>query len=73
MSTGMGVGKNHLFISLKWKVYHTTEHLPRTNNAIGFHRAFESMLQINKPNVWKLLEVIHRQRALREFTFAKQK
>ena len=58
-----------------WNGYHRTiEHLTRTNNAIeGFHRGFESSLQMNKPDVWKILEAIHRQQALQEFTVAQQK
>ena len=41
-----------------WNVYHRTiQHLPRTKNAIeGFHRRFELMLQLSKPDVgnfWK--------------------
>ena len=58
-----------------WNVHHRTiEHQPRTNNAIeGFHKGFESMLQMNKPYVWKFLEAIHRQQALQEFTVAQQK
>ena len=39
----------------------------------GFHRGFESMLQINKPDVWKFLEAIHRQQALQEITVAQLK
>ena len=59
---------------VKWDVRHwKIEHLPRTYNAIEvFHRGFESMLQYNKTNVWKILEVIHRQQALQEFTVAQK-
>ena len=31
------------------------------------------MLQMNKPDVWKFFEAIHRQQALQEFTVAQQK
>ena len=57
-----------------WNVYHrTVNDLPRTNNAIeGFHRGFESMLQANKPDVWRFLDAIHKQQALTEFATAQQ-
>ena len=63
---------HHLVI---WDVRQLTiEYLPRTYNAIEvFHRGFESMLQYNKTNVWKILEAIHIQQALQEFTVAQQK
>ena len=38
-----------------------------------FHRGFESMLQTNKPDVWKFLEAINRKQALHEFTVTQQK
>ena len=57
-----------------WNVYNrTVNDLPRTNNAIeGFHRGFESMLQANKPDVWRFLDAIHKQQALTEFATAQQ-
>ena len=59
------------FHLVMWNVYHRMiESLPRTNNATGFRRGFESMLEINKPDIWKFLEAMHRQQAIQEFTVA---
>ena len=58
-----------------WNADHPTiDHLPRTNNAIeAIHRGFELMLQINEPDVWKILAAIHSQQALQEFTVTQHK
>ena len=39
----------------------------------GFQRGFESMLQINKTDIWTFLKVIHKQQAFQEYTVAQQK
>ena len=49
------------------------DELPRTNNAIeGFHRGFESMLQIHKPDIWKFIAAIQKQQGLQEFAYAQR-
>ena len=55
-----------------WNVYfRTIDDLPRTNNALeGFHRGFESMLQMSNPDIWKFIEAIQRQQSLQSFSFA---
>ena len=51
----------------------TVNKLSRTNNAIeGFHRGFDSILQANKPDVWRFFDAIHKQQALTEFATAQQ-
>ena len=34
----------------------------------GFHRGFESMLQMSSPDIWKFVEAIQRQQSLQVFT-----
>ena len=42
-----------------WNVYfRTIDDLPRTNDALGFHRGLESMLQMSNPDIWKFIEAI---------------
>ena len=55
-----------------WNVhFRTIDDLPRTNNALkGFHRGFESMLQMSNPDKWKFIEAIQRQQALQTLSFA---
>ena len=55
-----------------WNVYfRAIDDLTRTNNALeGFHRGFESMLQMSNPDIWKFIEAIQRQQSLQNFNFA---
>ena len=51
-----------------WNCYDTIiQELPKTNNSIeGWHRAFETQVSADHPNIWKFVNAIQREQSLHE-------